>query len=163
MWNKIVAVRKHLGESDWIFWCDVDTLICNQAFTLNQIARSIPDQSVAMSTDCNGWCAGVFLIRNCDWAKRFLDTILFLGDSHPPDRPKPLRDQATIKLIGHRFPGMGGQIADIAESVIANPLTPPLATAPFIEHYWSGTNSLDEIAGRMTAVLAKGWHPSGAV
>jgi len=40
-----------------------------------------------MGSDDNGLNSAVFLVRNCDWSRRFLDTVYNLGSiDYEPDR-----------------------------------------------------------------------------
>jgi hypothetical protein len=160
-WNKVVALRRHLAESDWTFWCDADTIICDPSFTMDRLMALVPDRSLAMSHDPGGLNNGVFLLRNCAWSAQYLDTLLFLGRRDPPARPKSLHEQETIHLIARRFPAVRKQIAIIAETVIANPRSPACTLAPFIMHYWSSWQGQDKVAAAMTEVQAKGWGPRG--
>jgi hypothetical protein len=156
-WNKIVALRRHLGESEWTFWCDADTLICDPAFTMDRIVEQLSGEDIAISTDKKGMCSGLLLIRNTAWSARYLETLLFLGPHYPPARPKPLHEQETMNRIATSFPAVGNRIMLIPESVISNPRTPCTDEVPFIMHYWSSAHTQSSIIQCMSEMQEGGW------
>ncbi|GBG91593.1 hypothetical protein CBR_g52629 [Chara braunii] len=40
-WSKILAVQKHLGHYDWVFWTDADSVVTNPDITLQQVIDSV--------------------------------------------------------------------------------------------------------------------------
>lgn len=79
-WSKILAVRKHLPNFDWVFWNDADSLVTNPAIALEDIIEStvgsvglddMPDFIV--TEDVTGVNAGMFFFRNSNWSMQFLD------------------------------------------------------------------------------------------
>eukprot|EP00250_Pteridium_aquilinum_P012257 c20603_g1_i3 orf=99-1166(-) len=79
-WSKILAVRKHLPNFDWVFWNDVDSLVTNPEISLEDIIDSVvgsmgrnftPD--LIITTDVTGVNAGMFFFRNTEWSMRFLE------------------------------------------------------------------------------------------
>ncbi|KAJ6810026.1 putative alpha-1,6-mannosyltransferase MNN10 isoform X1 [Iris pallida] len=79
-WSKIPAVRSCLGDYDWVFWNDADTIVTNFEISLENILESAighmdfnasPD--LVVTEDINGVNAGVFFVRSSDWSKNFLD------------------------------------------------------------------------------------------
>lgn len=76
-WSKILAVRKHLPDFDWVFWNDVDSLVTNPEISLEDIIDSavgstaLPD--LIITKDVTGVNAGMFFFRNTDWSMRFLE------------------------------------------------------------------------------------------
>lgn len=72
-WSKILEVRKHLPQYDWLMFIDVDTLIMNPEVRLEDIADDSVDQVIA--ADHNGVNSGVWLVRNTPWMMWFLDEL----------------------------------------------------------------------------------------
>lgn len=79
-WSKILAVRKHLPNFDWVFWNDVDSLVTNPEISLDVIIKSVvgnrghsdmPD--LIITKDVTGVNAGMFFFRNTEWSMQFLD------------------------------------------------------------------------------------------
>jgi mannan polymerase II complex MNN10 subunit len=79
-WSKILAVKKHLSEYDYIFWNDADSVVTNPSTTLESIIYSItgnldwdhmPD--LILTSDVTGVNAGMFFLRNSEWSRQFLD------------------------------------------------------------------------------------------
>ncbi|KAJ7562054.1 hypothetical protein O6H91_03G053400 [Diphasiastrum complanatum] len=79
-WSKILAVRKHLPQYDWIFWNDADSLVTNPSIALEDIISAtvgsvdfedMPDFIV--TEDVTGVNAGMFFLRNSKWSLDFLD------------------------------------------------------------------------------------------
>lgn len=72
-WSKILEVRKHLPNYDWLLFIDVDTLVMNPDVRLEDIADDSVDQVIA--ADHNGVNSGVWLVRNSPWMMWFLDEL----------------------------------------------------------------------------------------
>ncbi|KAH7425095.1 hypothetical protein KP509_11G039700 [Ceratopteris richardii] len=79
-WSKILAVRKHLPNFDWVFWNDVDSLVTNPDISLEEIIGSVigsryhkvtPD--LIITKDVTGINAGMFFFRNTEWSMLFLE------------------------------------------------------------------------------------------
>ncbi|CAG8610681.1 10209_t:CDS:2 [Dentiscutata heterogama] len=87
VWGKIDSVEKILPHYDWVFWLDMDTVIANQSVSVEWLFEKFtemvggadnfkkinlvvarPQQDVTIN-------AGVFMIRNSEWSRRFLRTI----------------------------------------------------------------------------------------
>jgi hypothetical protein len=74
-WDKIELCRRVLDDADeCLLWVDIDILPIKQK---NLIWTEKP---VGMCSDDNGLCTGVMILQNCDWTKKYLDTMLFLRD-----------------------------------------------------------------------------------
>ncbi|KAL2636278.1 hypothetical protein R1flu_007757 [Riccia fluitans] len=79
-WSKILAVKKHLPNYEWVFWNDADSVVTNPSITLESIVSSVvgdvdwdemPD--LIVTKDVTGVNAGMFFIRNSEWSRQFLD------------------------------------------------------------------------------------------
>ncbi|XP_073393527.1 uncharacterized alpha-1,2-galactosyltransferase C1289.13c-like [Physcomitrium patens] len=79
-WSKILAVKEHLSQYDWLFWNDADSAVTNPDIKLGDIVFSavgdvkpeeMPDFIV--TEDVTGVNAGMFFFRNSDWSREFLD------------------------------------------------------------------------------------------
>ncbi|KAG6550630.1 hypothetical protein Mapa_007727 [Marchantia paleacea] len=79
-WSKILAMKKHLPNYEWVFWNDADSVVTNPSITLEGIIDSIvgdldwqhmPD--LIVTKDVTGVNAGMFFMRNTEWSRQFLD------------------------------------------------------------------------------------------
>ncbi|KAG1143587.1 hypothetical protein G6F37_006802 [Rhizopus arrhizus] len=86
VWGKIDVVQKVLPKYDWIFWLDIDAVIMNPEQTvqgiLDKLRSEYPggarkfeeniDLVIARPTRDKMINAGVFFMRNTEWAQEFL-------------------------------------------------------------------------------------------
>ncbi|CAG8763441.1 24240_t:CDS:1, partial [Gigaspora rosea] len=87
VWGKIDSVEKILPHYDWLFWVDMDTVIANQTITVewlfDRFSKTVGGKDnfkkinlvVARPKQDATINAGVFMIRNSEWSRRFLRTI----------------------------------------------------------------------------------------
>ncbi len=161
-WNKIVVLRRHLSDAEWLVWCDADAIITDPRFSLAQLIALGKGKNLMISQDLHGSCSGFLLIRNTPWSASYLETLLFLGEysctSGSGSRPK--FEQDTMNELERSFPTIRSQIARIPESIVANPATSHSKEPPFIMHYWSSINSTEGITACMRSFLMDGWSES---
>jgi len=76
-WKKIQIVRDNLSDYDYVMWLDSDTIFTNSIPLENLIDLS---KSIFIGRDFyrifinyTGYCAGVFIIKNNEIGKKFLD------------------------------------------------------------------------------------------
>lgn len=71
-WSKILLILEVMEkeECNWIFWTDADSLVMNTALGIEELIDENYD--LIISNDHNGFNSGHFLIRNCEWSRRFL-------------------------------------------------------------------------------------------
>jgi hypothetical protein len=70
-WSKLIAIKKHLKDYDWIFWSDSDALITNLEIKLENLIDD--NYNLIITRDCLGNInSGNFLIRNSSWSKKFI-------------------------------------------------------------------------------------------
>ncbi|CAG8448051.1 11830_t:CDS:2 [Ambispora gerdemannii] len=84
VWGKVDAVEKTLPHYDWLFWVDMDAVIFNQEITIESLLENFtsivggPEAFsqkhfiVAKPIGDKMINAGVFLLRNSEWSRRFL-------------------------------------------------------------------------------------------
>lgn len=89
VWGKIDVVQKVLPKYDWIFWMDMDAVILNPDHTVQGILdrfrldypdgpsafESTIDLVIAKPTKDKMINAGVFFLRNTEWAQKFLNAV----------------------------------------------------------------------------------------
>ncbi|CAF1356510.1 unnamed protein product [Didymodactylos carnosus] len=88
-WNKVALIKKLLKErqNEWIMWVDSDALIVNMSFDIpfdryvgyNLVIWGLDDLLYKKGDPFNGINTGVFLIRNCDWSREFIELIDSFG------------------------------------------------------------------------------------
>ncbi len=69
-WSKIMFIRRHLADYDWLMWSDADSAITNPAIRLENLVNRAGD--LFITSDGVGLNSGSFLIRNCAWSQGFL-------------------------------------------------------------------------------------------
>lgn len=72
-WSKVVALQRHLGDHDWLFWIDADAAITNESFDVRKLC--IEDADVVITHDHAGFNAGIFLLRNLPVVHEFLERV----------------------------------------------------------------------------------------
>ena len=74
-WSKILAVSHLLEEDhcDWVMWTDADTVIMNSDQRIQDFLPADPTKHLLVGSDNGGgYNSGVFLLRNTEWSKKFL-------------------------------------------------------------------------------------------
>ncbi|GBB93376.1 hypothetical protein RclHR1_02160002 [Rhizophagus clarus] len=84
VWGKVDAIEKLLPYYEWIIWLDMDAIFVNKSLTVEHLLEMFEERVggkeefekinmiVARPVGDRMINAGVFLIRNSDWAKDFL-------------------------------------------------------------------------------------------
>jgi hypothetical protein len=157
MWNKLSIVRKvlHEGECDWLMWVDADAIILNRAVPVESLIERVPEGKLAVfGMDDNGLCAGVFLVKNCDWSRMFFDVVYFLGDiNFESDYGDGVRaEQNCIKGLMKHFRSVADRI-HLFEQNVMNAYEHTRRPGDFILHLSSFSNQ-DRVA-RLRHLLGK--------
>lgn len=161
-WNKLKAVRQALCDTDWVLWLDTDAIFTQPEYTLAELtAEFCKNKPLGISTDYNGICMGVFLIRNCPWSLQLLDTLIYLGEGQ---QEKMLQydahnrwEQNTMKCLMDFFPEVAEGVALIPDSVIQNPKA-KFNQHAFIAHFWAGAGGNPKLAiEKMQHATKQGW------
>lgn len=141
--NKIKLLRRHMESADYLLWLDSDCLIVDQEFRIEYLIQ--PKFPMLISQDSAGVCAGAFLLKNCLWSHRLLETWDFLGvlDRH---------DQNTLKAM-MQFPHVSAGINRIAESIISN--RESKVKSAFVHHYWASAYAQEDLEKIILADLNK--------
>ena len=74
-WSKIRAVQRLLNEEacDWVFWLDADTVVMNSNKKVQDFLPTSETIDILLSPDDGGgYNAGVWLVRNSEWTRNFL-------------------------------------------------------------------------------------------
>lgn len=74
-WSKIRAVQRLLREEscDWVFWLDADTVVMNSDKKVEDFLPTADSMDMLFSPDDGeGYNAGVWLARNSEWTRTFL-------------------------------------------------------------------------------------------
>lgn len=81
-WSKIVALMQQIGKTshEWLMWIDDDIMITNPSIKLESFVAKYPHYDLIIAKDAlvpmNN---GIFLIRNNNWAKKFLMDVWITG------------------------------------------------------------------------------------
>jgi hypothetical protein len=77
-WSKVAAVREAFDNgAEYVLWVDSDAMVARDDFRVEAFAEQF-EQDFIFSVDpplwnCSMYCAGVWVARNTDWSRRFLD------------------------------------------------------------------------------------------
>lgn len=115
-WNKVIALRNALEKKNrlWAMWIDADAIVMNHQIPLEALIP--PNVDMVFASDFNGLNSGIFMVRHCEWSRKFLDTVLFLGDiNHDPDGMGAKWEQNTIKHVLKNFDGFAEHVALLPE------------------------------------------------
>lgn len=88
-WQKITAVKNHLNDTcKWVMWLDADVVITNpnrkveqiiSTFAYRHVNGELVEKNVLMPRDEANPAVvinnGVFLVKNNDWSKKFMDQV----------------------------------------------------------------------------------------
>lgn len=143
-WGKIVASLKALKEAPegaWVMWMDADMLFRRNDRTLESLIE--PGKDFMISTDANGICTGLFLIRNTPLMQAFFEDLL-----KDVRQEWPWEQNAMKDLLASR-PDYQERVGLISPRVVANPSSGRCPTA-FVMHYWgNGYPNRDSLMRQM--------------
>jgi hypothetical protein len=116
-WRKVGLVRQELQDCDFVFWLDADTVILNMPTSLEEFVDDEHDLFIA---ECGiphlgvpYYCCGVFLLRVCEWSRRFMDDwwgARTQGDNDNTVLMELLRDgRSTDRIRGIQEPRFHGR------------------------------------------------------
>lgn len=100
VWSKLLYLRQQLGEYDWLFWHDCDSLITNPDLPLGPLCReaAAAGADVVITRDRHGCNTGQFLLAGrSSRAGPFLDACYAQDRFAAPGRV--LRDQAAVTHV----------------------------------------------------------------
>ncbi len=133
-WAKIAAVSAGLQQPDveWVMWLDADAMIVNQEIAAASLLRS--DADLLLASDHNGICCGIFLVRVCEWSRRFFETLEFLGPAgYRQDWLGDLQEQTTLRYLLKTFPSHAAH-AHMLEQPVLNSYLETYQPGDFILH-----------------------------
>lgn len=103
-WNKLLAIQECLFNHDYVFWCDIDSLYTGSEENFFSVDNFFHKHFIAHD-DGDGLCTSHMLIKNKEYNKKLIDTLLFLGDVKDNNRfgnPYPKWEQNALKgLLDH--------------------------------------------------------------
>lgn len=122
-WSKIIALRKHLADYDWLFWLDSDALIMNDSIKLEAMIDDTFD--FITTRDClKGMNSGQFLIKNCEWSHAFLK--LWYDPKYENSQIQPGYDNGALIEIYETFPQLKERIKIIPQRLLSSYLICPV-------------------------------------
>lgn len=77
-WSKILFVKRHLHDHEWVFWSDADSMILNDAVRLETFLDADFDLIVGREDVGVGHAVvnvGAFFIRRSEWSLAFFDRL----------------------------------------------------------------------------------------
>lgn len=94
-WHKLLIVKDHLKDYDYILWLDSDTIICNYDIQLELLIKNNKDIYIGYDYPIllqKVYCAGVFMLKNSDTSINFLNDCLndYLGNNFCKENGKPV-------------------------------------------------------------------------
>lgn len=90
VWHKIPVMTEWLSRYDWLMWIDADAMVMNHTIKIERLIEqtNAANISLIVSSDENGLNAGVFLVKNCEWSRKYLEAVdsvkpLFIDKKYP--------------------------------------------------------------------------------
>jgi galactosyl transferase GMA12/MNN10 family len=155
-WNKVSILLQEIEHADYTLWLDADALIVGD----NRLEDIVTPANMSISTDINGICCGVFIMKNCKWSLDLLSTWHFLNDVDEGEFERyefrNLHDQTSLKCLLKNFPSVKHRVAELSQELVLNPKA-PYVEKPFIMHYWTGSRDLSGVAAKITHFMRQGW------
>ena len=74
VWSKLLALRNHVMDFDWLLWIDADAAIVNHEKTIEPLVDGV-DKMILIGKDINGWNAGVFILKGGQESKDWLEFV----------------------------------------------------------------------------------------
>ena len=98
-WSKLVAIKRHLPDYDWVFWTDADSLVMNGEQTLEAIIAKQENKDMILTWEAGASPVntGQWLIRNTEWSSATLSAIEDPACSN--SRPKWFEQGALIEWL----------------------------------------------------------------
>jgi hypothetical protein len=160
-WNKIRVCQQELATCDWLLWMDADAMPVNLNFKVELLIESCQGKDFIISRDENEVCTGIFLVRNCEWSVRFLETVWLCGQMDyeyaKKYHPAPNHERDTFIALGNNFPDILKHFILFPKNSVCNPRS-EFNPKAFAVHYWaSDLWERKRIAERITIFLRHGW------
>ena len=107
-WTKIRAVQALLAPQqncDWVLWTDADTIIMNSDIAIESFLPSDNTHDLLVGSDNGGgYNSGVFLFRNTEWTRQFLDDWWNMNDYVRPPGFSLSGDNNALKALLRELP-----------------------------------------------------------
>ena len=137
-WSKIRFLREHLGDFDWLFWSDADSLIMDPSRRLEEFIHDAYDVVITqenLGVGVFNLNTGQIFVKNSDWSRWFLDEVYaqtqFIND-------RLWENRAAIHLWERE--DLSGQIKVLAQTMF-NSYLPNYTKGDFILHFPDMPNS----------------------
>ena len=104
-WSKVKAMQFLLSpesphQCDWVMWTDADTVIMNSAIPVTDFLPQDDQHDMLVASDKGGgYNSGVFLFRNTDWSRQWLQQWWSLTGFVRPPGFSLSGDNAALKAI----------------------------------------------------------------
>lgn len=105
-WSKPLAVQRLFREEecDWVVWMDADTVIMNSEQRLEHVLPEHYDLVITGDLHEPRKNNGVWMLRNSDWSRRFLDEWYNMTDFIAPVGYAYSGDQAAMNELMQQYP-----------------------------------------------------------
>ena len=120
-WSKITVVQHLLQQNlcDWVMWMDADTIIMNDKIPVSSfLPQDTTHDFLVVDDKGGGYNSGVFLFRNTEWSKKFLDRWWNMKRFVRPAGLSLSGDNAALKYI---LAEMETNTKDFHDHVLAPP------------------------------------------
>jgi hypothetical protein len=157
--SKLIAIRAHLQDHDWVFWTDADSLVMNPAIRLEAIIRRGADKDMILTWEAGASPVntGQWLIRNSTWSATALDQIA--APDSPNSRPRWFEQGALIDWL-NADPDRWRRLAVLHPRVMnSTPATGAYEAlnlrasryrrGDFIIHFWPLARQVEEVSRAM--------------
>ena len=131
-WSKIRFLRERLGDFDWLFWSDADSLIMDPSRRLEEFIDDAYDVVITqedLGVGVFNLNTGQIFVKNSDWSRRFLDEV-YAQTQFTTDRL--WENRAVIHLWERE--DLSGHIKVLAQTML-NSYLPNYTRGDFILHF----------------------------
>lgn len=73
-WGRVMGLKTHLDQYDWIFYCDTDAVILNESIKIEKFIDENYDLIVGPLASEGHLSSSGMLIKNCEWSRKLFDT-----------------------------------------------------------------------------------------
>mgnify|MGYP000858741074 CR=1 FL=1 len=77
-WSKLLALKNHIMDYDWLMWIDADAAFANHTTTIESIIENHSAMILMSKGRLYGWNSGVFLLRGGQESESWLDFVFGL-------------------------------------------------------------------------------------
>ncbi len=159
---KFALVQEMLLAHDYVMWLDSDCCVVDDDYDLEAALAKWghPATKLWHAVDWNGICGCMFVVKSCEWSRRFLDACDFVGAAKDSFGQF---EQGTLKVFKDTFPNLAFYMSSLSTLVVADQTIIP-QPRPFVWHCSMSSDTVHYMRDIQKAVVegrfdnyAKAW------